>query len=87
MLIGYKNVPVSGQTPQGYRSIIVGITYLRCDRALEYIEGWINPTVHLDKTTKTVFIHQAKVRLAQQIGLHLEKCPDQPRVWEGIQYG
>ena len=86
-LIGYKNIPVSGHTSQGYRSLMVGITYLRHGMHLEYLEGWINPTMPMDKTTKEVFIHQAKIRLAQQLTLHLEKCPDQPRTWEGVQYG
>lgn len=87
MLIGYRNIPVSGYTSSGYRSVVIGITYLRSGLCLEYLEEWINPSIQLDKTMREVLITQAKGRLINQLRLHLERYPDQPREWKGVEYG
>ena len=85
ILCGYKTLSIRGHMMM----IGVGITYIRNGEAVEFLEGWINPSVEplLTDAERTTAIYVAKKELIDRIRLYLRNHVEHERSWEGVTYG
>lgn len=61
--VGLRSIPVP--LPHGYASTMVSLSYVREGDTIEWLEGWVNPTImnQLDITDRYFLITQAQTKL------------------------
>jgi hypothetical protein len=84
MMIGYRNITIYGIVP-----CTVGLTYVRDQDQIEFLEGWINPLrgAYLHHNQQVEYILKAKGELVRQVMKQVSIYPDKQRIWEGVNYG
>jgi len=78
------------QSIKGHMMMIgVALVYIRDGEAVEFLEGWINPSVDslLTETERTTAIYVAKKRLIDRVRDYLAHNTECERSWKGVSYG